>query len=382
MEPRVIQRSTSTRVPFLRAADRDEEPSAFSLREVLHEEPVRVAESIPLHEAASPPETRLAAEARRLVGERIREGRERTRLLTGAVPVELDPEPEDAEDDGEEAPVVEVEDAGAVGRQRRAVPGKTIDMRRVSLRERRRLTLATPAETYWRPGTRADCASLPRPCPYVTCQWHLLLDVPEPGTSVKLNFPDLVEDRLHHGPLREDGSFFTGGGGRLEEGPFLEEMAETCALDVAANGAHTHEEIAPLLNLSRERIRQVEDETFVRLKKKLSVREMAALLDMASAESLAPLPIPSALVAAEAPVSPPAAVEASPAPRVVVFPVVVAAAAPPPVVLVPSAPMPAGPRPISRRHTGYRRPRSLLGQLALFPFLFASAPGREGAAAP
>lgn len=81
-----------------------------------------------------------------------------------------------------------------------------------------------------RPRTRADCASTPRPCPWVGCRHHLYLDVnPETG-SLKLNFPD-----------RE---------------PW--ELERSCALDVADSGAVTLDVLGRLLNVTRERARQIE----------------------------------------------------------------------------------------------------------------------------
>ena len=81
-----------------------------------------------------------------------------------------------------------------------------------------------------RPITRGDCASMPRPCPFVSCSHHLYLDVnPETG-SIKLNFPHLE----------------------------VWEMPETCSLDVADKGGVTLEEVGRLSNLTRERIRQYE----------------------------------------------------------------------------------------------------------------------------
>ena len=83
---------------------------------------------------------------------------------------------------------------------------------------------------YDRPGHRSECANGIRPCPYVSCKHHLYLDVnPETG-SIKLNFPDIE----------------------------VWDMAETCALDVADRGGITLEEVGEILNLTRERIRQVE----------------------------------------------------------------------------------------------------------------------------
>ena len=81
-----------------------------------------------------------------------------------------------------------------------------------------------------RPHFRSDCRSGTRPCPFVSCKFHLYLDIhPETG-SIKLNFPDLE----------------------------VWEMPETCALDVAERGGITLEEVGDILNLTRERIRQVE----------------------------------------------------------------------------------------------------------------------------
>ena len=89
-----------------------------------------------------------------------------------------------------------------------------------------------------RPETRADCKDMPRPCPFVSCKHHLYLDVnPETG-SIKLNFPDLE----------------------------VWEMRETCSLDVADRGGITLEEVGEILNLTRERIRQVEVRGLLKLK--------------------------------------------------------------------------------------------------------------------
>ena len=89
-----------------------------------------------------------------------------------------------------------------------------------------------------RPRTRADCVNGPRPCLFVSCKHNLYLDVnPETG-SIKLNFPDKDIWELEH----------------------------TCALDVAEKGGITLEEVGVIMNLTRERIRQVETRGLVKLR--------------------------------------------------------------------------------------------------------------------
>ena len=89
-----------------------------------------------------------------------------------------------------------------------------------------------------RPRTRADCAQGVRPCMFISCKHHLYLDVNPSTGSIKLNFPD-----------RE-----------------VWELAETCALDVADRGGITLEEVGSIMNLTRERIRQVETRGLLKLR--------------------------------------------------------------------------------------------------------------------
>ena len=89
-----------------------------------------------------------------------------------------------------------------------------------------------------RPRTRAECINGPRPCLFVYCKHNLYLDVnPETG-SIKLNFPDKEIWELEH----------------------------TCALDVAEKGGITLEEVGAIMNLTRERIRQVETRGLAKLR--------------------------------------------------------------------------------------------------------------------
>lgn len=107
---------------------------------------------------------------------------------------------------------------------------KTIALKRLSEQERAEVERTFAEVQEMRPFSREDCRMSDRPCPYVSCKFHLYLDVNPHTGSIKLNFPDLE----------------------------VWELSETCALDVADRGGITLEEVGELLNLTRERIRQVE----------------------------------------------------------------------------------------------------------------------------
>lgn len=96
-----------------------------------------------------------------------------------------------------------------------------------------------------RPRTRAECEGGERPCPWVGCRHHLYLEVTFAG-SLKIVRPAIE----------------------------LENMIESCSLDVADLGIHTLEIVGDLLNVSRERVRQEEVKALVRLR--AGVAEVAA----------------------------------------------------------------------------------------------------------
>jgi hypothetical protein len=125
-------------------------------------------------------------------------------------------------------------------RRRRTRPrSKTIAMKRLTREELRVGAIMYPPVDVPRPSTREQCRSEEmRPCPWVACKHHLYLDInPETG-SIKINFPDLEPWELQH----------------------------TCALDVAERGGITLEEVGEIMNLTRERIRQVEVRGLLKLK--------------------------------------------------------------------------------------------------------------------
>ena len=115
-------------------------------------------------------------------------------------------------------------------RKRGRARARTISIRRLSKSELNRGRVLFPEEDYWKPRTRAECVNMERPCPYVSCKYHLYIDVHPVRGSIKVNFPDLE----------------------------VWEMTDTCALDVADRGGITLEEVGEIMNLTRERVRQVE----------------------------------------------------------------------------------------------------------------------------
>ncbi|MEK9722413.1 MAG: sigma factor-like helix-turn-helix DNA-binding protein [Rhodospirillaceae bacterium] len=86
--------------------------------------------------------------------------------------------------------------------------------------------------SYWRPTTRGDCLpggrNCARPCPYVSCRHHLALEATRRGLLDV--FPDME----------------------------LDDLPETCSLDVADRGPQTLEDIGGMMNVTRERCRQIE----------------------------------------------------------------------------------------------------------------------------
>ncbi len=113
------------------------------------------------------------------------------------------------------------------------VPKHTISLREMSRQAKRAKVRGEQSldTNHWRPKTRADCAKVPRPCPYVTCRYNLFLDVC-PNGSIRMPFgedPDAVLNRK-----------------------------ESCALDLAAEGERTLNDVGKHHVLRGERIRHIE----------------------------------------------------------------------------------------------------------------------------
>ncbi len=135
----------------------------------------------------------------------------------------------------DDEPMMMLADPKPIVRRHKA---KTIAMKRLTKEELRIGALLYPERSYWRPKTRGECANVARPCPYVSCKYHLYIDVNPSTGSIKVNFPEREVWELKH----------------------------SCALDVAQQGGITLEEVGEILNLTRERIRQVEVRGLMKLR--------------------------------------------------------------------------------------------------------------------
>jgi len=129
-------------------------------------------------------------------------------------------------------------------RRKRDVRARTISVKRMTKRELEIGRLLFPETDYWKPKMRSECVDMERPCPFVSCKYHLYVDVHPVRGSIKVNFTDLE----------------------------VWEMTETCALDIADRGGITLEEVGEIMNLTRERVRQVET---------AGLGKLAALTDVA-----------------------------------------------------------------------------------------------------
>ncbi len=169
-------------------------------------------------------------------------------------------------------------------RRKRAVRARTISVKRMTKRELEIGRLLYPEDDYQKPRVREACAGGARPCPYVSCKHHLYVDVSPRTGAIKLNFPDLE----------------------------VWEMGDSCALDVADRGGTTLEDVGAIMNLTRERIRQVEVKALAKLE---ALRDMMALRDFVDEGPVGKrrLPVLSKAelrgIEGEAPAAPPAEVE-------------------------------------------------------------------------
>lgn len=128
----------------------------------------------------------------------------------------------------------------ATAEDRPPVLRRVENRRNVEQRKFFRLPVVREPE-HWRPATRAECIDLPRPCPYVGCRYHLAIEVTARGDIAHIGDPA--------------------------------EMAETCALDIADRGGITLEEVGEIYDVTRERVRQIEEKAVRKIRRHPDLRE-------------------------------------------------------------------------------------------------------------
>lgn len=134
----------------------------------------------------------------------------------------------------------------------------TVSMKRLSKRaldEGAAMYPERPGVDYQRPRTFAECEAAglgaETPCPFVSCKHHVALDVNERAGSIKANFPDREPDEIPH----------------------------TCTLRVAERGGATLDDVAAVMNLTRERVRQLQDIALAKIRHALGDAAIRDLID-------------------------------------------------------------------------------------------------------
>ena len=98
-----------------------------------------------------------------------------------------------------------------------------------------------------RPKTREDCKNSERPCPWVGCRHNLYLDINPSTGSIKMNFPDAEPGDLIYSCILD-------------------------IVDVYAEGVCL-EDVASMMNLTRERVRQIEAAAGARVRSSMMAQE-------------------------------------------------------------------------------------------------------------
>lgn len=134
-------------------------------------------------------------------------------------------------------------------RRKREVRGRTVSVKNITKRDLALGAALYPEDpTALRPVVRAECEGGHRPCPFVSCRYNLFLDVTPKTGAIKFNFPD------------------------LEPG----DLETSCALDIADAGGATLEDVGAMMNVTRERVRQLEVKALAKLERRVEkLREFA-----------------------------------------------------------------------------------------------------------
>lgn len=104
-----------------------------------------------------------------------------------------------------------------------------------------------------RPRTRGACATMPRPCPFVSCRYHLAHDWIQPKHGPRPTDDDLVER--------------------------IESAQDSCCLDVADRGEKSAREVALAAGVRRQRIDQVLEKALTHAHKTVDETDARAALE-------------------------------------------------------------------------------------------------------
>lgn len=144
-----------------------------------------------------------------------------------------------------------------------------------------RLPVLDDDALFARPRTVGDCRKGPRPCPWVSCRWNLLVDVlPDGSLTLNARYPSAPTGAARVIPPKRD----------VDE-RFLDEIEDmieavfdepsppvkSCVLDEAMDRLRDDaqlDEIADVLFVSRERVRQIEASALENLREGLRAQEI------------------------------------------------------------------------------------------------------------
>lgn len=128
-----------------------------------------------------------------------------------------------------------------------------------------------------RPVTRADCANVPRPCPFRECRYNLggAKAKSRGGPPRKMSDHDrdtALEMRASGVKVKTIASHF----GVSEQAIYTvlrgrKPQTHSCALDVADEGEHTQDEVADAMGITRQWVQQVEARAMAKLRRALAL---------------------------------------------------------------------------------------------------------------
>lgn len=129
------------------------------------------------------------------------------------------------------------------------------------------------------PKTRGDCANVPRPCPFRQCRYNMV-SAPYSDKTKRGGTPPLLSPeqrrcvtRMRRGgkKVAEIAAFY--GVSSMTIYKILRGRrapAQSCALDVADEGAHTQAEVADAMGVTPQWVRDIEGNALIKLRRALA----------------------------------------------------------------------------------------------------------------